>query len=169
MSPEQQALYDDILSGPRESIVGPMQGWFRSPELGSLMQKLGAYCRYYTTVPARLSELTILTVAHHWRQSVEWTEHKDTAIDKGISRSIVDAIARGETPDFEQADEEIVYRLTSEITETRRLSEATFQQALDRFGEQTLFELTAIIGYYTSLAVQMNCFEIQASDSEDLF
>ena len=169
MAPDQQALHDEILSGPRDTIVGPMHGWFRSPELGSLMQKLGAYCRYYTSVPARLSELTIITVAQYWRQTVEWTEHKDIAFESGISRSIIDAIERGETPNFKKADEEIVHRLTSEISATRYLSDSTYQEALEQFGEKTLFELTSIIGYYTSLAIQMNCFEIQAPDCRDLF
>lgn len=169
MTRDQQALHDEILSGPRDNIVGPMQGWFRSPELGSLTQKLGAYCRYYTTVPARLSELTIIIVARHWRQSVEWTQHKNIALDAGISSLIVDAIERGEAPTFEDDDEELVFRVTNEILETRQLSDATFQSALDKFGEKTLFELTSIIGYYTNLAIQMNCFNIQAPECEDLF
>ena len=47
MTPEQQALHDEILSGPRSRIGGPMNGWFRSPKLGSLYQKVGAFCRYH--------------------------------------------------------------------------------------------------------------------------
>ena len=60
MNPEQQALHDEILSGPRSRIGGPMNGWFRNPEIGSLIQKVGAYCRYHTTLEPKLSELAPL-------------------------------------------------------------------------------------------------------------
>ena len=59
MTPEQQALHDEILSGPSSRIGGPMNGWFRSPKLGSLYQKVGAFCRYHTTLEPKLSELAI--------------------------------------------------------------------------------------------------------------
>ena len=42
--------------------------------------------------------------------------------------------------------EEVVYQVAHEITETRVLSENTYDHALNILGEKTLFELTAVIG-----------------------
>jgi 4-carboxymuconolactone decarboxylase len=164
MTPEQQKLHDEILSGPRSRIGGPMNGWFRSPELGSLIQKFGAYCRYHTTLEPKLSELAILVVAKNWRQPVEWAAHKPIALDQGLDPAIPDAILAGERPKFSSKEEEAVYDVADEVLTTKKLSEATYKRALDIFGENTLFELTAIISYYLCIALQMNCFAVSVAE-----
>ena len=66
MSPEQRQVYDDIISGPRGKVPRPVLiSWLRSPELCSRAQQLGAFCRFNSSLPPRLSELAILTVARH--------------------------------------------------------------------------------------------------------
>jgi len=167
MTPEQQALHDEILSGPRSSIGGPMNGWFRSPELGSLYQKVGAFCRYHTTLEPKLSELAIIIVARHWDQPVEWKAHQPLAIEAGLNPAIADAIENHETPDFNDAREEVVYSVVNEVLETKKLSQATYDKALSVLGEKTLFELTGIAGYYLSIALQMNCFDVGIPESAE--
>ena len=160
MTPEQQALHDEILSGPRSRIGGPMNGWFRSPKLGSLYQKVGAFCRYHTTLEPKLSELAIIIVARHWNQSVEWRAHQPLALRAGLDPSIAAAIESHETPHFEDDREDAVYSVVNEVLETKKLRQATYDKALAVLGEQTLFELTGIAGYYLSIALQMNCFAV---------
>lgn len=167
MSAEQQALHDEILAGPRTRIAGPMHGWFRSPELGSLIQKVGAYCRFHTTLAPKLSELAILVVARDWTQQVEWRAHKPIALKAGLDPAIADSIAAGERPTFSAADEEAVYDVAHEILSSKKLSDETYQRALDIFGENTLFELSAVISYYTSIAIQMNCFNVSVPGGDE--
>ncbi|MDR6495870.1 hypothetical protein J2797_005795 [Paraburkholderia terricola] len=62
-TPEQKAVLDEILSGPRGNLNGPFLGWIHSPELAQHAQRLGAFCRYRTGLPLRLSELAILVTA----------------------------------------------------------------------------------------------------------
>src|SRR5690349_7329507 len=66
-SEEQKAVLQDILSGPRGNLNGPFLGWIFSPELAQNAQQLGAFCRYKTGLPLRLSELAILVTAARWR------------------------------------------------------------------------------------------------------
>ena len=98
MTPEQQTLHNEILSGPRSRIGGPMNAWFRSPELGSLYQKVGAFCRYHTTLEPKLSELAIIIVARHWDQPVEWRAHQPLALEAGLDPEIAEAIENHEKP-----------------------------------------------------------------------
>ena len=160
MTQAQQALHDEILSGPRSRIGGPMNGWFRSPELGSLYQKVGAFCRYHTTLEPKLSELAIIIVARHWDQAVEWRAHQPLALEAGLDPAIVAAIENGEAPLFTDDREDAVFSVVNEALETKKLSQATYDKALAILGEQTLFELTGIAGYYLSIALQMNCFAV---------
>jgi len=74
-TPEQKAVLDEILSGPRGNLNGPFLGWIYSPELAQQAQRLGAFCRYRTGLPLRLSELAILVTAARWQAQAEWYIH----------------------------------------------------------------------------------------------
>ncbi len=39
-TPEQKAVLDEILSGPRGNLNGPFLGWIHSPELAQQAQRL---------------------------------------------------------------------------------------------------------------------------------
>jgi 4-carboxymuconolactone decarboxylase len=160
MEADQQALHDEILSGPRTRIAGPMHAWFLNPEYGSLVQKVGAFCRYGTSLPPRLSELAIIIVARHWNANVEWFAHSKIALENGVAQSTVDSIENNQRPGFEHADEALIYDLTKSILETKGLSDELFQKATDEMGNKTLLELTAIVGYYCNVAIQLNVFDI---------
>src|SRR5277367_6341930 len=63
MTSEQKTLADNILAGPRTSLDGPFNVLLRSPEMGDLAQKFGAYVRYNSSLPPRLNEFVILITA----------------------------------------------------------------------------------------------------------
>ena len=56
MTPEQKTMVNNILAGPRTSLDGPFNVLLRSPEMGDLAQKFGAYVRYHSSLPPRLNE-----------------------------------------------------------------------------------------------------------------
>ena len=78
----QQAAHDAIASGPRGSVRGPLAVWLHRPELAQRAQALGAYCRYGTLLPPRLSELAIISVAKVWESEYEWYAHKKLEIGR---------------------------------------------------------------------------------------
>ena len=62
MNDAQRSLLDSLRAGPRGSTItprGPFAVWMHAPEFGELAQRLGAHCRYGTTLPPRLSEFAI--------------------------------------------------------------------------------------------------------------
>src|SRR5579863_2739380 len=75
LTPEQRALVEHLLSGERGTLNGPFNVLLRSPEMGDLAQKLGAYIRFRTTVPPRLNELAILITARGLNVQYEWAAH----------------------------------------------------------------------------------------------
>lgn len=89
---EQRALAEEIINGPRGSLLPPFEPLLRSPELMAHAQRMGEYLRYRSALGQRLSELAILMTARHWSQPVEWAIHAPIAREKGISSSAVQAI-----------------------------------------------------------------------------
>src|SRR5581483_159145 len=73
MTEEQRRVYNATLAGRRGRMPAPLVAWLESPVLADRAQKLGEFVRYETSLPARLSELAILTVARYWTAQFEWT------------------------------------------------------------------------------------------------
>src|SRR6202051_4311625 len=84
LTPEQKALVDHLLSGERGTLNGPFNVLLRSPEMGDLAQKLGAYIRFHTTVPTKLNEFAILITARALNVQYEWAAHHKNALQAGL-------------------------------------------------------------------------------------
>ncbi|HAR08092.1 MULTISPECIES: carboxymuconolactone decarboxylase family protein [Halomonas] len=164
MSAEQRRVLDDILSGPRGNLDGPFLAWVHSPQLADHAQRLGAFCRYHTSLPLRLTELAILTTAAWWKSQAEWQIHAPIALKAGLSESVVEALREGRQPTFERSDEVIVHRLASVLYQHRRVDQATYDRAVEAFGEEAVVELVGVLGYYALVAMTLNVFEVRRGD-----
>lgn len=54
----------------------------------------------------------------------------------------------------------LVYRVCTELFNTRRLSDETFTDAVSTLGDRGLVEVIAIIGYYTLIGITLNAFAV---------
>ena len=167
-TPEQKAVLDDILAGPRGNLDGPFLGWIHSPELAQHAQKLGAFCRYRTGLPLRLSELAILVTAARWKSQAEWTIHCPIAIEAGVPASVAEAIRRGQEPVFDNADDALIYAFAQQLFETQRVAQPLYERAIARFGLEVTVNLVALLGYYGLVAMTLNVFEMRAQGQVDL-
>lgn len=71
-------------------------------------------------------------------------------------------------PEDMSADEALVWNAVAEIDRSRRLSDATYAALSNRFGEQGVVELAALMGYYQLLATVMNCARTAAPAGPEL-
>jgi 4-carboxymuconolactone decarboxylase len=164
MDDAQLQVYEQIVAGPRQRLVGVLRAALHQPALADLWEKFGAYIRYQTSVPPRLSELVILATARRWNSQVEWHVHAQCARDAGLPETVIDAIREGESPEFDDPDTADVYEFTRELQQTGRVGSATYQRVLDRLGIPGIVELTAIVGYYTLVSQSLNAHEIPLPD-----
>jgi 4-carboxymuconolactone decarboxylase len=156
LTPEQKLLVEHLLSSERGSLNGPFNVLLRSPEMGDLAQKLGAYIRFHTTVPVKLNEFAILITARALNVQYEWIAHHKYALQAGLSPAVIDAVAVGKRPASMQPDEEIVYNFTTELVNTKQVSDSAYHAAVDKFGERTVVDLIGVIGYYHFVSMVLN-------------
>ena len=160
MSPEQRRVHDAILSGPRGVVEGPLKVWLHSPQLADRAQALGAFCRYGTSLPARLSELAILMTGAFWRAGFEWHVHEKEARKAGLSEAVIEAIHAGEEPPFSESDEAAVFAVTQELLRTRAISDQTYRRAVGQIGERGIVDLVGVLGYYTLISMTIVAFQV---------
>ena len=157
---DQRRVYDAIIAGPRGQVQGPLKVWLQSAALADRAQALGAFCRFGTGLPPRLSELAIIVMGAYWRAGFEWFAHAPLAIKAGVDPAAVEAIRAGKPPKFAQPDETAVFSFAHELLTTRAVSDATYQSAVTRLGKKGVVELTGILGYYGLISMTIKAFEV---------
>jgi 4-carboxymuconolactone decarboxylase len=160
LSPEQRRVHDDIRSGPRGVVQGPLRVWLNSPELADRAQALGAFCRYGTVLPPRLSELAIITIGAFWKAGFEWAVHAPIALKAGLDSNAVEAIRTGEPPLLEHADEAALYAFAHELLHKRHVTDETYRRAERELGARALVDLVGILGYYGLISMTIVAFEV---------
>ena len=152
--PQAQALADFVTA--RGTPTGPWIALLRSPELMKRTRGVSDYLRFESVVPGWLREFVILMTARQWAQNYEWNAHYAIAIDEGLSPDIARAIAEGRRPDGMVREEEILYEFCLELQRNHSVSDATYERALERFGEQGVVEVVSLMGYYTMISMILN-------------
>ncbi len=156
MTPRQREAYDGIVSGPRKGALGPFNALLRSPDAADRVQRVGEYVRFHSSIPAALNEMAILITGRFWNAQFEFWAHSRLARTAGLSDAIIDALAEGRRPERMSGDEAIVYDFCTELFANKTVSDATFQAAAARFGEQGVIDLVVASGYYSIVSMLLN-------------
>jgi 4-carboxymuconolactone decarboxylase len=157
MTAEQRAVADAIQSGPRGAgLRGPFNALLRSPELCDLVQRVGAYVRFKSSLPAALNEMAICMAGRKWTAQYEFYAHRRLALEAGLDAAILDAIAAGTRPAKLSDDEAAVYEFASELLGTGQVSDAAYGGVKDRFGEKGVMDLVGAVGYYSLVSMVLN-------------
>jgi 4-carboxymuconolactone decarboxylase len=160
LTQEQQVVFDRIRSGPRGVVEGPLRVWLQSPALAEHAQSLGAFCRYGTRLPSRLSELAILIAGAHWRAGFEWHVHAPIAAREGVGADVIEALRLGHAPHLAKDDETAIYNFCTELLVSKQVSDATYASAIGLFEVAGVVELVGILGYYTFICMTINTFRV---------
>jgi 4-carboxymuconolactone decarboxylase len=164
MTAEQKEAAAKIAETFKMSTPLPPQGPFTA-----LTRKLsftdGALRLFCATREAKLAprlfEMTVLIIGRSWTAQFEWYAHAAQAAKLGIAPEVIEAIRLGKRPSFTQEDERVVYDLVHELSETRALSQETYDRALRVLGEEQLVELVGAAGFYTMIAMTVVAFDIR--------
>jgi len=160
MNADQRRVYDKVVAGRRGKVQGPLRAALHNADLADRWQALGELLRYNTSLTPRQSELAILITGRACRSPFEWYAHRLEAEKIGIEPQVIDAIL-AETPLAGLSeDDQAVVQYALELNRFKSVSDATYANALARFGERTVVELTALVGYYTMVAMTLNAHEI---------
>lgn len=156
MTPAQLEMTERVMSGQRGSMQGPYNVLLRSPALGELAQKFGAHARFNSSLPLPLNELAILLVARSWTCQFVWWAHKPMAARAGLSGGLIEAIAKGRSPEGLSGEEASVYFFCHELLHRRQVSDPTYASLVARFGEAGAVDLMGTMSYYTLVCMALN-------------
>ena len=172
LDPEQRAVYDAINRPPRGKLGfnGPYAAYIKAPHIGGPTQALGAAVRFDVECPDRFQKIASCVVGQYYQAKFEFAAQTPYALDAGLSEAVVDALRKGETPDFGDPDDELIYDFCRQLVVGRRVDDDVYDRTLNLLGETRLVELVATIAYYTTVCITLNAFEVPlAPGMEDPF
>lgn len=159
---EQRAAVKAFSEGRGYAPLGPFWVLLYSPGVMLRAKAMGDYLRYRNSLPKDVSELVILMTARAWSQQFEWGHHVVYALEAGLSRAHVDAVADGRRPVGMSAALAAAYDFTHELQVNKRVSDATYARVVEQFEQKGAVDMAAVGGYYTMLAMVMNVAQTPA-------
>ncbi len=175
MTAEQVGLYRESLGGPRGQgpravqlssgaggLAGPFNAMLFAPAVGHALQELGAAIRFRTHLSPRIRELAILVVAQAWDSGYERVSHEPIGREAGLTDPEIEALRAGDDPKFADDTEQVAYSVTRALTGPADLDDEEYAAALGALGEEGLVELSTLVGYYATLALQLRIFRVPA-------
>lgn len=170
---DQERLYAAITDGPRASggrrsalvdetgaLTGPFNAMLFQPRLGEALQALGNAVRFQGTLPARTRELAILVVAAHWVSAFEQHAHEAAGRAAGLTEAELAGVRDGEEPGLADPAERAAVRAARALVRASDLDDEEYAEATAQLGEAAVFELTTLVGYYATLALQLRVFRV---------
>jgi 4-carboxymuconolactone decarboxylase len=172
LTAEQQALHAEIAHGPRADgpqlfaltddeggLRGPFNAFLLSPRVGRALQDVGAAIRYRSELTPRIREMAILAVAARWQSAFEWRSHEPIARSAGVTDEELDCLRDGKVLPLDDETESTALLAVRGMLDGD-VADDVYGAVVTQIGEGALFELSTLVGYYATLALQMRVFRV---------
>ena len=160
---KEQPAYDAFMaSRQNRPNVGPYSLLLHMPEMAQRLEALRTYLRDEASLPQKLQELVMISVASEMGCAFIWYAHAAAARQIGVRGDIVDSLREKRVPANLDPAEQTVVNFTRELLQNRTVSRPTFDAATAAFGQRGTMTLTNLIACYAVLAYNMNTYELEA-------
>jgi 4-carboxymuconolactone decarboxylase len=171
LGPEGQRLWDgivgtwgDLAVTANGGLAGPFNAMLYAPPVGHALQELGAAIRFRSELPPRIREMAILAVAQAWDSAYERASHEPIGREAGLTDEEIEALRDGTDPGFADKQEQVSYSVVRALAcpgaKGADLDDQEYDTAVAVLGERALVELSTLVGYYATLAMQLRIFRV---------
>ncbi len=155
-----------------ERLAGTPQPSFRlfSPKLAKPMAEAHYYVKYETGLSNRLLEIAVLVTAREMGCQYEWTQWETHGRDpndpRHIEPAIIDIIKYNKPVAGLGEKETVIISLGREMLGQRKVSSATFAEALRLFGRRGTVDLVELMSLYSATAAEVAAFDVQLKEGQ---
>jgi len=179
LSSEQRPLFDRIQAGIEShfkgfiskradgALIGPFNAMLHFPQFGTANWDYITALLEHSTLPKSAHEVAILVVGARYSSRYELYALEHVAARSSLSDAKIATIVAGERPIDLSLEEGVAYDVASKLARGGQLPEATYQAALNAFGDQGTAELVYLIGGYCLTSVLLNAYDVSVPGSEE--
>jgi 4-carboxymuconolactone decarboxylase len=105
--------------------------------------------------------MAILLVAQAWNSRYERSSHEPIGREAGLTDPEIEALRTGADPGFTDKQERVAYSVVRSLAALPAdLTDEEYATAAATLGERALVELSTLVGYYATLALQLRIFRV---------
>jgi 4-carboxymuconolactone decarboxylase len=153
----------DAIQGSRGSVRGPFAVLLHRPGIAAGAQQVGGSLRYESLLPDALREGLTLVLARASNCDFEWSAHWPLALAAGLDEQTLTDIEAGRFSGL-GGDLGLAAAMATSLIASNQIPDELFARARERWSDQELVELVALMGYYTCLAMVLNAFEVAPAE-----
>ena len=164
LSGDALRVYDAVVGKDAEGKdrptppLGPAATSLHSPGVALPMNQLNQYLRN-TVVGTAVFQICTLIAAREFDEPYEWNSHEAGAKRANVDQKTIDAIKFNRSLDGLPEKEALVVRFGRAIFHDRKVSSELYAKVVETFGQQGMFELTAIMGDYAMAAIMLRAVD----------
>jgi 4-carboxymuconolactone decarboxylase len=168
---ELQGRLHDRIAAQRTGgqVGGPFAVMLHAPNICDPVSQFIDQLMSDSPLPHKLKEVTILTIAQAYQAPYEWVVHERRARRFGLEDAVIESLKTGQVPNFSDNTEKLIYGITKEMLDQRRLSDTLYKQAEAALGKEPLVEFIILLGFYISVAVLLVSFDVEGPGGENPF
>ena len=138
--------------------LGPAATSLISPGVALPMNQLNQYLRN-PVVGTAMYQLCTLIAAREFDEPYEWNSHEGGAKRAHVDQKSIDAIKFNRPLDGVPEKDALVIRFGRAIFQDRKVPSELYAKVVEAFGQQGMFELTAIMGDYAMAAIMLRAVD----------
>jgi 4-carboxymuconolactone decarboxylase len=164
LSGEALRVYDAVVGKDADGKdrptppMGPVATSLYSPGVALPMNQLNQYLRN-TVVGTAVFQICTLIAAREFDEAYEWNSHETGARRANVDQKTIDAIKFNRPLDGLPEKEALVVRFGRAIFHDRKVPSDLYAKVVETFGQQGMFELTAIMGDYAMAAIMLRAVD----------
>jgi len=144
--------------------LGPAATSLYSSGVALPMDQLNKYLRN-PVVGTAMYQLCTLIAAREFDEPYEWNSHEAGAKRANVDQKTIDAIKFNRGLDGVPEKEALVVRFGRAIFQDRKVPSELYAKVVATFGQQGMFELTAIMGDYAMAAIMLRAVDQHVPDA----
>lgn len=143
------------------ALVNVFRMMLRSPQIATLVVKLGAAQFGSGSLPPTDRELAILTTASCFGAAYELSQHEQISASVGVTAAQRAAVAvqDWDCPELSPSQQALVSFLAA-VADDRTVPDAVFDEVQHHYTEQQIVEAVVLLGYYFMIARVTTVFGI---------
>jgi 4-carboxymuconolactone decarboxylase len=160
MPEEMKQAYDHTLE-LRGLVPGPHKIWLANPKLSHAIVPTGAYFQTESSLTKAEIEIATSVINGHWRAAYANYEHEKIGVELGHLPPEKVAAPIADLPtSFDDPRQQVVYELASALAAARVVSMGLFRRALDLLGHAGIVDVTALMGWVTTVSLTLMAYDV---------
>ena len=162
MDAATKAAYDHTIK-LRGLVPGPHKIWLANPRLSQTIVPTGAYFQTESTLTKAEIEIATSVINGRWGAAYANYEHEKIGRQQGhLPAEKVEAIIAGLPTSFDDPRQQVVYELASTLAAARVVPLGLYRRAKDLLGDAGIVDVTALMGWFTTVSLTLMAFDVPA-------